>query len=92
MTRLKCITLETSSLESNTYKTPKGNEHLFLKGSYTEIPDQDDVDFFLRAGNGEFFKVESLGDKITKIVEKIVPAKEIDETQSHAKAKKAKTG
>lgn len=55
MAKLKCVSLESGAVDSNRYTTPKGNQHLFQKGTWTDVNDPDDVAHFLKAGNGKLF-------------------------------------
>ena len=75
MGRIKCVSMENGMLNSIPYSTLKGNRYLFNKGSYTDVPDKDDEEEFLIAGNGLFFQKEGVINKVKKAVEKIVSSK-----------------
>lgn len=72
MTKVRCKTLEGGLISSNRYKTPKGNEYLFDKAAPTRIDDKEDIDYFLRCGNGELFEVvEPVKEAVKETVEKV---------------------
>ncbi len=72
MAKIKCKTLDGGLIQSNTYKTPKGNSYLFEKSAPTEIKDKEDIEYFLKCGNGDYF--ESVGpvkDVVKKVTETV---------------------
>lgn len=81
MTKIKCITL--GLVDCNTERTPKGNAYLFMRGTFTEIPDKDDIEFFLdKRHNGAFVAKDlvkeikvKVKDKIDKVKEKVTGEK-----------------
>lgn len=85
MAKIICKTLDGSLLQSNQYATPKGNIYVFMKGIPTDVKDKDDIEFFLKAGNGELFEridsVKKAIKKVKKIVENEKPAKFLDEDE-----------
>ncbi len=72
MAKVRCKSLDGGLISSNRYKTPKGNEYLFEKAAPTRIDDKEDIDYFLRCGNGELFEtVEPIKEAVKETVEKV---------------------
>ena len=83
--KIKCLTL---SLPTNRYRTSKGNEYLFNIGRFTEVKDSEDVEFFLKAGQGKSFEAESISKTIIEKVKEVIGIKKYTEQELYRLDKK----
>ena len=80
MVKVICLGLEGGVLLSNQYTTPKGNTYVFDKGIPTEVKDKEDLEYFLKCGNGKLFKAVGIKEKIKeKITPKEAPASHLED-------------
>lgn len=72
MTKIKCDTL-TASVDSQTYKTLKGNTYTFHRNIFTEIKEPEDALFFLKVGGkNPLFSSDSAINKVKKVLKSVI--------------------
>lgn len=71
MTKIKCVSMESGLIESNTYTGPSGTQYTFFKRQFTEVRDPKDASYFLNCGLGKFFVSEGIGEKVISGVKEI---------------------
>ena len=88
MVKIQCVVLNQGTIDNNTYSTPKGNTYMFFKKGWTDINDIDDIDYFLKAGNGMFFITKEQYDNEIK---KNIMVKEIKTESTNIKTEEKQT-
>ena len=72
MTKIICTSLQAGILESAKYTGPSGTEYEFRKSHPTEVSDNDDASYFLKAGNGTLFQDAGMvATTVRKVKEKV---------------------
>lgn len=69
MVKFICTTL-TDTVDTQTYKTPKGNEYTFFINAPTEVKDKEDIKFFKSVAGGTVFKEVGIVEKVKEAVKK----------------------